>query len=57
MRVRVPYVQISAAVKALPTEVIGAFRLSTISLPIDPATVSVEVAAFQTSAALMSLSA
>ena len=51
VKVRVLYTQISAAVRELPTEDTGTFRLSTMSLPIDEATESVEVAAFHTSAA------
>jgi hypothetical protein len=52
----VPYVQISAAVNAEATDDTGTLRLSTINLPIDPAVTSVEVAAFHTSAAEISLS-
>lgn len=49
---RVPYVHTSDAVNdPPPTEDTGTLRLSTMSLPIDPATESVEVAAFHTSAA------
>lgn len=58
VKVRVPYVQISAAVTPpLPTVLTGTFRLSTINLPIDPTVKKVDVAAFHTSAAEISFNA
>ncbi len=57
MSVREPNVQTSDAVKLLPTDETGTLRLSTINLPIDPMVLSVEVAAFHTSAAERLLSA
>lgn len=57
VKVRVPYVHTSEAVRPLPIDETGTLRLSTISLPIEPKVESDEVAAFHTSAAERLLSA